>query len=849
MAKTRFIQSSFVSGELSPLLKGRIDINQYYQAVETAENVVIVPQGGMRRRPGTEFISECVKGISKKSPTYTMPNGGNTSVLNDGDDTTSTSTTTPIGTTDPYVVAKMDLLTDLPMKFIDLRQISLSTGTSNQFKVQYSTDDVTYTDAASVPLLGTNPQNFRLLVDQTARYWRLARIGATDLGSATVTIAGLSLYEESAILSTPRLVDMSVEDDRHYLVEFTRDNIAIFRSQLVGINIQTTRVADIKPLYSALTSDQIENIRVAQVENVMLIVGDFAPMRLVNLGTDSDWFLDLIPFTNVPQYDFDDALSPTPTNEIQVMTLGHSGSGQWKNGDRFEIDVEGVLSKSISFAGDSNADEQASTVFNIQKNLQEMPVFGETGVAVARTGNQQYTITISGESTKDFELFSAYVTEGSADHEIEFIETQSGSPRKEDVWSSTRGYPNSICFYEGRLVIGGTESKTQSIFMSKTGSFFDFDIDDGDDDEAIFATISSRKLNDIVDVYPGRNLQIFTSGAEFAVTSKPVTPSSITIQPQTSHGANKVEVQDVDGSTIFVDRHGKSLLSFLYSFNEDAYTSDDRSVLASHLINQPVDMALLAGTASDDANWLFIVNADGTATILNTLRSQDINGFTSWKTDGDVKSVCVVDDQLFMTVERTVNSVAKLFIERWDFTYLMDCSIKSVQIAGDIDGLDHLNGESVKVLTRDGQAGANEGYVLSSYTVASGEITLDPSEVYSVTTYEVGLPFIPTIKPMPLNTNIGSGQNQMRLKKIVRMNLRAYESSGIYIDGIPVPIREFGEAGPTSPLTGGSIIPKTGIIEDVYDINGWGREVIPTITCPDPTPMHIQMIEYEVEGN
>ena len=849
MAKTRFIQSSFVSGELSPLLKGRIDINQYYQAVETAENVVIVPQGGMRRRPGTEFISECVKGISKKSPTYTMPNGGTSSVLNDGNDATTTSTTTPIGTTDPYVVAKMDLLTDLPMKFIDLRQISLSAGTSSQFKVQYSTDDVTYTDAASVPLLGTNPQNFRLLVDQTARYWRLARIGATDLGSATVTIAGLSLYEESAILSTPRLVDMSVEDDRHYLVEFTRDNIAIFRSQLVGINIQTTRVADIKPLYSGLTSAEIENIRVAQVENVMLIVGDFAPMRLVNLGTDSDWFLDLIPFTNVPQYDFDDALSPTPINEIQVMSLDHSGGGQWKRGDRFELDIEGVLSKSISFAGDSTADEQASTVFNIQKNLQEMPVFGETGVAVARTGIRQYTITISGESTKDFELFSGYVTEGSADHEITFTKTQSGSPRKEDVWSSTRGYPNSICFYEGRLVIGGTESKTQSIFMSKTGSFFDFDIDDGDDDEAIFATISSRKLNDIVDVYPGRNLQIFTSGAEFAVTSKPTTPSSITIQPQTSHGANKVEVQDVDGSTIFVDRHGKSLLSFLYSFNEDAYTSDDRSVLASHLINQPVDMALLAGTASDDANWLFIVNADGTATILNTLRSQDINGFTSWKTDGDVKSVCVVDDQLFMTVQRTVNSVAKLFIERWDFTYLMDCSIKSVQVAGVIDGLDHLDGESVKVLTRDGQADANEGYVLSSYTVASGEITLDPSEVYSFTTYEVGLPFVPTIKPMPLNTNIGSGQNQMRLKKIVRMNLRVYESSGINIDGIAVPVREFGEAGTTSPLTGGSIIPKTGIIEDVYDINGWGREVIPTITCPDPTPMHIQMIEYEVEGN
>ena len=849
MAKTRFIQSSFVSGELSPLLKGRIDINQYYQAVETAENVVIVPQGGMKRRPGTEFIAQTTRNLVNWAYTGSMPNGGNPSILEGVSDTTTTSTTVAIGTTNDYVVIKADrgATNVAETEFVDIRRISLSTGTSTEFKVQYSADDVTYTDAGDVPLIGTSPQDFRIKVGVYARYWRLVRVGTTDLGAATITAAAFILMQETGVDSDAKLEDFSVEDDRHYLVEFTRDNIAIFRSQLVGLNIQTTRVADIRPTYSG--GVDVSTVRTAQVENVMLVVGNFEPMRLVNLGTDSDWVLDNIPFLNVPQYDFDDALSPTPVDEIQVMYLDHTGGGQWMRGDRFEIDIEGVLSKSISFAGDSTADEQASTVFNIQKNLQEMPVFGETGVAVARTGIRQYTITISGESTKAFELFSAYVTEGSADHEIEFTKTQTGTPRKEDVWSATRGYPVSICFYEGRLVLGGTQSKPQSIFMSKTGAFFDFDIDDGDDDEAIFATISSRKLNDIVDVYPGRNLQVFTSGAEFAVTSKPVTPSSITIQPQTSHGANNVEVQDVDGSTIFVDRHGKSLLSFLYSFNEDAYTSDDRSVLASHLINQPVDMALLAGTASDDANWLFIVNTDGTATILNTLRSQDINGYTGWNTDGNIKSVCVVDDQLFMTVERTVNSVAKLFIERWDFTYLMDCSIKSVQVAGVIDGLDHLDGESVKVLTREGQADANEGYVLSSYTVASGEITLDSSEVYSVTTYEVGLPFVPTIKPMPLNTNIGSGQNQMRLKKIVRMNVRVYESSGINIDGIAVPVREFGEAGPTSPLTGGSIIPKTGIIEDVYDINGWGREVIPTITCPDPTPMHIQMIEYEVEGN
>ena len=848
MAKSRFIQNNFVSGELSPLLRGRIDLQQYYQGCETADNVVIVPQGGLRRRPGTEFIAQTTRNLVSFSYSGTMPNGGTPSVLY-SDDTTTTSTTVAIGTTNDYVVVKADKgpTNVAKIEFIDIRQISLSSGTSDEFKVQYSTDDVTYTDAGDVPLIGTSPQDFRIKIGIAARYWRLVRVGTTDLGSATITAAGFQLIQETGDDSDCKLEDFSVEDDRHYLIEFTRDNIAIFRSQLVGVNIQTTRVADIKPTYDSTVD--VSSVRTAQIENVMLVFGNFEPIRLVNLGTDADWVIDNIPFTNVPQFDYDDANSPTPVDDVQVMTLG---GGSLAKGDRFQVDIESIQSKNITFAGDSTLDEQAATVFNIQKNLQDMPVYGETGVSVTAgaLGAKQYTITVSGESTKDFELYSGYFTEGDASNTVSFVKSApNGSPRKEDVWSNTRGWPKTACFYEGRLVLGGTPSKPQSVFFSKAGDFFNFDVVDSDDDDGIFATISARKLNDIVDVYPGRNLQIFTSGAEFAVTSRPVTPANVQITPQTSHGASNIEVQDVDGSTMFVDRFGKSLLGFLYSFNEDAYTTDDRSVLASHLINKPVDLALLAGTASDDANWLFIVNDDGSATILNTLRSQDINGFTSWNTSGDIKSVCVVDDQLFMTVERNVNSVDKLFIERWDFTYLMDCSIKSTQVAGVIDGLDHFDGESVKVITREGLADKNEGYVLSSYTVASGEITLDASEQYSTTTYEVGLPFVPTIKPMPLNTNIGSGQNQMRLKKIVRMNVRVYESSGIYIDDLPVPVRSFGAAGITSPLTNESIVPATGIIEDVYDINGWGREVMPTITCPDPTPLHLQMIEFEIEGN
>ena len=861
MAKTRFIQSSFVSGELSPLLKGRIDINQYYQAVETADNVVIVPQGGMRRRPGTSFVGQGVDTLVVDSWTGTMPNGGTVASLNDNDRSTSTQTTTPPGTTTDWVFVDCDVsLAFGNIVFIEVTDMFTTAGSTSDMMFQYSTDGgTTWVDQQAIPLIGTNPQNFRFPVDPASAItdWRIIRDGS-DSFAGNIGASGVNYYYSGGNRdSRTKLESFEVEADRNYLVEFTPENIRIYRTDATtGDPVQ--RVIDILPIWNAypagfLSFIDVENIRVATVENVMLIVGNFQPLRLVNLGTDTDWSLDEIPFTNVPQYDFDDAQSPTPVDEVQTLYLDHSGGGQWMRGDRFEVDIESVVSKSISYAGDSTADEQAATVFNIQKNLQEMPVFGETGVAVERIGTRLYRITISGESTKDFELFSGYVTEGSADHELVFTKVASGSPRKEDVWSSTRGWPKTICFYEGRLVIGGTASKPQSLFLSKSSDFFNFDIEEADDDDAIFATISSRTLNDIVDVYPGRNLQVFTSGAEFAVTSKPVTPSNIQITPQTAHGASNVEVQDVDGSTIFIDRFGKALLTFLYSFNEDAYTSDDRSVLASHLIKQPRDMALLAGTASDDANWLFVVNDDGTATVLNTLRSQDINGFTSWTMDdAEVTNVTTVGEKLFMVVGRNLGpSAGDISIEQWDFTRLLDSSVRKTATSGTISGLEHLEGETVSIVTRGDDSDENDGFVLADQTVSGGEIDLPaPYDTgYSTLEYEVGRRFIPTIKPMPLNTNIGSGQNQMRLKKIVRMNVRVYESSGIYIDNIPVPIRAFGPAGDESPLSPESITPVSGIIEDVYDINGWGREVIPTITCPDPTPMHIQMIEYEVEGN
>lgn len=52
------IQTNFTAGELTPRLKGRVDVNKYQNGVQTLKNFIIMPQGGVYRRPGTKFINE-----------------------------------------------------------------------------------------------------------------------------------------------------------------------------------------------------------------------------------------------------------------------------------------------------------------------------------------------------------------------------------------------------------------------------------------------------------------------------------------------------------------------------------------------------------------------------------------------------------------------------------------------------------------------------------------------------------------------------------------------------------------------------------------------------------------------
>jgi hypothetical protein len=57
MARFVSIQTNFSTGELDPLLRARVDLGAYANALEEATNIVCQPQGGIRRRPGLKYIT------------------------------------------------------------------------------------------------------------------------------------------------------------------------------------------------------------------------------------------------------------------------------------------------------------------------------------------------------------------------------------------------------------------------------------------------------------------------------------------------------------------------------------------------------------------------------------------------------------------------------------------------------------------------------------------------------------------------------------------------------------------------------------------------------------------------
>lgn len=339
------------------------------------------------------------------------------------------------------------------------------------------------------------------------------------------------------------------------------------------------------------------------------------------------------------------------------------------------------------------------------------------------------------------------------------IQTLSGTAATidwvEQAFSSVRGYPATVAFHQDRLVIGGSRDMPNRLWFSKSGDLFNFDLGEGLDDEAIEFAILSDQVNAIRGMFSGRHLQIFTSGAEWMVTGDPLTPAAVQIRRQTRIGSvieRHIPPINVDGATLFVARNKQEIQEFLYTDLEQAYRSTDLALLSRHIIDAPVDMDY-----DQKRRLLFLVRGDGKFAALTIFRTEGVNAWTLHDTAGQVKSVAVVGDEVYMLVLRD----GAYLIEQFDDALKLDSALSGAagSPATVWGGLEHLEGRSVMCVA--------DGLVQDPLTVTDGEITLEAA----ASSIEVGLSFTHIVEPLPPSEMgaAGGGRKIRMIEAIFRM--------------------------------------------------------------------------------
>ncbi len=335
---------------------------------------------------------------------------------------------------------------------------------------------------------------------------------------------------------------------------------------------------------------------------------------------------------------------------------------------------------------------------------------------------------------------------------------------EEQAFSALRGWPVSAAFHQDRLVIGGGRDLPNRLWLSRSADLWNFDLGTGLDDEAIEFGILSDQVNAIRAVFSGRHLQVFTSGAEYTVTGDPLTPQSIQVHRQTRIGSpldRSIPPRDVDGATLFVPRNRREIREFLYTDTEAAYQANDLALLARHLVVNPRDQDY-----DQTRRLLFVAMEDGSLCTLTVYRTESVTAWTRLETDGLVRSVAVVGDDVFALIDRA----GVWSIERFDDSLNLDAAVVAER-SGDTavwPGFAHLEGRTVTVLA--------DGVVRPPVLVRAGTITLSPP----ARRIEAGLPYRHRIEPLPPNlVGQATGADLVRL---IAVTFRLEETAALRVD-------------------------------------------------------------------
>lgn len=357
-------------------------------------------------------------------------------------------------------------------------------------------------------------------------------------------------------------------------------------------------------------------------------------------------------------------------------------------------------------------------------------------------------------------------------------------PNNYNPFNASGDYPAAVSYYEQRRCFAGTTNKPQNIWMTRTGteSNMNYSLPTLDDD-AISFRVAAREANTIRHVVPLTSLVLLTSAAEWRVTSvnsDAITPSTVSVKPQSYVGASNVQPVVINNNLIYAAARGGHMRELAYSWQAAGFVTGDLSLRAPHLFDTFTVRDMAYAKAPQPIVWT--VSSNGKLLGLTYVPEQQVGAWHQHDTAGGTfESCCVVaegdEDVLYVVVKRTINGSDKRYVERLhtrQFTdpadaFFVDCGVTySGSSTTTITGLSHLEGKTVNILA--------DGAVHPQRVVASGTITLDNA----ASKVQVGLPITADIQTLPWFAQIDAGLGQGRTKNVNRVYMRVYRSSGIF---------------------------------------------------------------------
>jgi hypothetical protein len=265
-------------------------------------------------------------------------------------------------------------------------------------------------------------------------------------------------------------------------------------------------------------------------------------------------------------------------------------------------------------------------------------------------------------------------TTSSTEFRDEFIDDDSLEtvPQSFDPFEEGAGYyPSTTGFFQQRQIYANSETFPSRFWMTQAGTFYIFSAATPlRDDDSIVGTIAANRINEIRHILPLSDLIFLTSGGEYRIkgsTDEPFKPSTISIKPQSFYGSTALS-PIVAGDVGLYMSLGQAVREISYDFASDKFSGMDLTVLARHLFdyNDVVDWAFAPSPYSN----VWCVRDDGICVVLTYKKEQEVYAWTRATTLGKYKSVTVVregdHDVVYFAVERVINNVTKVFIERLD---------------------------------------------------------------------------------------------------------------------------------------------------------------------------------------